>query len=109
MAKKVFEKGIAKVANSGRKKGVANKITTDIKTAITAVVENRLTELNADLDNMSAFSKWQVIMGMMRFAYPTLSAQKIEADVNNSGTRELIIRYENPIINIDDINKGDVK
>lgn len=87
---KGFQKG-----NSGRPKGAVAKVTADVKQAISNVVENRLLELNTDLDNMSPTSKWMVLMQIMKFAYPTLSSQKLDADITTDNKIEIVISYGN--------------
>ncbi|WP_449439622.1 hypothetical protein [Pedobacter steynii] len=88
----------------GRPKGVLNKITTDVKTAVSNIVENRLLELDTDLNNMSATSKWMVLIQLMKFAYPTLSSTKLDANISNNGAIEFVIKYENTL---PPVNGGD--
>ena len=94
MASNQIQKG--QVLNpNGRPKGAVNKVTKDIKETIAKVVEGRLCELNDDLDSMSPFSKWQTLLSVMKYVYPTLSSQKLEATVNQDSKIEFVIRYEN--------------
>ncbi|WP_316841382.1 hypothetical protein [Pedobacter gandavensis] len=91
-----FEKGKPKPVNGGRKKGTVNKVTADIKEVITKIVEQRIGELNADLDTMSPTSKWMILEKIMKFAYPTLSAQKIDADIKHDGKINITVNYTTP-------------
>ena len=93
---------------NGRPKGAVNKVNRDVKAVITKVVEGRLQELDDDLDSMSPFSKWTILLNVMKYAYPTLSAQKIEADINTSGKIEFTIKYDNQLPPAKDNNIIDI-
>lgn len=92
-----FKKGTDKPDGSGRKKGSTNKVTKDVKEIISKIVEERIAELNNDLDNMTPSMKWIILEKIMKFAYPTLSSQKIDADVKHDGNIEVRINYINPL------------
>ena len=82
---------------AGRKKGIPNKITTDIKDAITKIWFDNLPSLQGDLDSMSLTSKWMTIGGLLKYGFPTLSSQKNDVSVTNNGKIEFVIKYDNQL------------
>jgi hypothetical protein len=88
------KKSLFKAGNMGRPKGAINKVTPDVKLAIKNIIEERILDLNEDLDRMSPANRWNVLLSVMKFAYPTLSATKIDADIQSESKLQITISYE---------------
>lgn len=94
-----FRKGDKKPANSGRKKGVKNKTTEQIREQIKNVVSNKLDVFEADLATMSPFQQWQILEKVTKYFLPALN--KNDDSVEHSGEIKIIVTYG-------DDEKGDV-
>jgi hypothetical protein len=84
-----FEKGREKTG--GRKPGVGNKTTQEIRDAIQLVLSKRIEELDADLDNMSEFKKWTLLNNVTKYVLPALA--KNEDSIEHSGGIKITVNY----------------
>ncbi len=85
-----FEKG--KEKTGGRKPGVKNKTTDQIREAIGQVLSNKIDELADDLLTMSPFQQWMILDKVAKYRIPALN--KNEDTVAHSGEVKVIVTYE---------------
>ncbi|TFF34400.1 hypothetical protein [Mucilaginibacter psychrotolerans] len=86
----MFEKGREKTG--GRKPGVKNKTTEEIRQAIQLVLSDKVDVLAEDLQAMSEFKQWQILNAVARYVLPALS--KAEDKVEHSGEVNIVVTYE---------------
>lgn len=93
MAKQLYKKGESGNP-TGRKKGSKNRSTEEIRTFLQAIVNNNLSNLEADLVKMNPTNRWVIIDKLTKYFLPALTKN----DNNNSNTGEITIKieYENP-------------
>ena len=89
-----FTKGTPKPANSGRKKGVKNKTTDEIRKALQQVLSNKVDELEKDLKTMSPFQQWMILDKVSNKVLPTLN--KNDDAVTHSGEIKIVFEGSNP-------------
>lgn len=92
-----FKIGDPKPVNSGRKPGVKNKTTQEIREAIQKVLADKVDELADDLLLMPEFKQWQILTGVAKYVMPTLA--KNENDTTLSGE----VKYN---VNINFVDTG---
>lgn len=88
---KKFQKGDPKPVNSGRKKGVKNKSTQEIRDAIQKVLSNKIDELESDLELMSPFNQWQILDKVAKYFMPALS--KSDDTLEHSGEIQINVSF----------------
>jgi hypothetical protein len=86
----MFEKGRAKTG--GRKPGVKNKTTAEIREAIQLVLSDKVDVLAEDLTKMSEFKQWTVLNAVAKYVLPTLN--KNDDKVEHSGGFNITVSYE---------------
>lgn len=69
---------------TGRPKGATNKVTTDLRKAISGFIDKNWKTVQKDFDNMEAKERLQFIDKMLAYSLPKLQAVQIEADVNTT-------------------------
>lgn len=74
----------------GRKKGVKNRSTEEIRTFIQSIVNNNLANLEADLEQMNATNRWIIIDKLTKYFLPALTKN----DNNNMNGGEVKIQVE---------------
>lgn len=84
-----FEKGREKTG--GRKAGVTNKTTQEIRDKIQKVLSNRVEELDTDLSSMSEFKRWTILNAVAKYVLPALN--KNEDTVEHSGQINITVSY----------------
>jgi hypothetical protein len=89
-----FQKGDPKPVNSGRKPGVKNKTTQEIRDAIQKVLGDNVDGLEEDLSEMGSFKKWQILNAVAKYVLPTLN--KNDDTVEHSGAIEIVVRFQDP-------------
>ncbi|RZJ82578.1 MAG: hypothetical protein EOO47_00070 [Flavobacterium sp.] len=87
-----FTKGTPKPPTSGRKKGVKNKTTEQIREQIKNVVSNKLDVFEADLQTMSPFQQWMILEKVTKYFLPALN--KNDDSVTHSGNISINISFE---------------
>lgn len=85
-----YEKG--KPKTGGRKKGVQNKTTEQIREQIKNVVSNKLDVFEADLATMSPFQQWQILEKVTKYFLPALN--KNDDSVEHSGNISINISFD---------------
>ncbi|QEC78756.1 hypothetical protein [Mucilaginibacter ginsenosidivorax] len=78
-----FKIGDPKPINSGRKPGVKNKTTQEIRDAIQKVLADKVDELADDLAMMPEFKQWTILSAVAKYVMPTLA--KNDNDTTLSG------------------------
>ncbi|GAA4907051.1 hypothetical protein [Mucilaginibacter defluvii] len=84
-----FQKGRAKTG--GRKPGVKNKTTQEIRDKIQLVLSNKIEELEADLEQMSEFKQWTILNAVAKYVMPQLS--KSDDTVEHSGEINITVSF----------------
>jgi hypothetical protein len=87
-----FTKGNPKPANSGRKKGVKNKTTDEIRKALQQVLSNKVDELAGDLKTMSPFQQWMILDKVSNKVLPTLN--KNDDSIAHSGSIKITVSFD---------------
>lgn len=93
-----YEKG--KTKTGGRKKGVQNRTTEQIREYIKDIVDGELKTLPEDLKQMNKFQKWQILEKVTKYFLPALN--KNDDSVEHSGSINIIVSYD------DDNEKGGI-
>ena len=91
-----FKIGDPKPANSGRKPGVKNKTTQEIRDAIQKVLSDNVDGLADDLLVMGSFKKWTILNSVAKFVMPQLN--KNEDTVEHSGNVNITVSFQDDII-----------
>lgn len=68
----------------GRKAGVPNKITTNIKAGIDAFLQANWGNVQREYNKLDSKDKLEFILKLMRYSVPTLQATAIQAEVNTT-------------------------
>lgn len=87
-----FKLGDPKPANSGRKPGVKNKTTAEIREAIQKVLADNVDGLADDLATMGEFRKWTILNSVAKYVLPTLN--KNDNDTSLSGEVKITVSFE---------------
>ena len=85
-----FEKG--KQKTGGRKAGVKNKTTAEIRDAIQKVLADKVDVLAEDLQTMSEFRQWTILNAVAKYVLPTLN--KNDDSVTVSGGYNITVSFE---------------
>jgi len=64
----------------GRKKGVANKTTNEIRVHFQNLVSDNLEQLNEDLKSLEPLQRIKIIIEISKFIVPTLKAVELSPD-----------------------------
>lgn len=67
----------------GRTKGATNKDTAEIRANFQHLIENNLTQLETDLQELKPFERIKVILELSRFVLPTLKATELSTSTEN--------------------------
>lgn len=90
-----YEKG--KTKTGGRKKGVQNRTTEQIREYIKDIVDGELKTLPEDLKLMNKFQKWQILEKVTKYFLPQLA--KNDDSINHSGEIKINISWEGDLDN----------
>jgi len=84
------EKGSPKTG--GRKEGVSNKVTTEIRDMFKLIVENNLEGLQADMESLQPAERVKYTLDMAKFCLPTLKAIDYTGKVEISEKPNIIFK-----------------
>ena len=84
-----FQKG--KPKTGGRKKGVKNRTTAEIRQHIQTVIDAQYNKLESDLDSLSPFQRVMMVEKLTKYFLPALN--KNDDTVNHSGEIKIIVEY----------------
>lgn len=84
-----FEKG--KPKTGGRKKGVKNRTTAEIRQHIQTVIDGQYDKLEADLNSLSPFQRVMMVEKLTKYFLPALN--KNDDSINHSGEIKIIVEY----------------
>lgn len=90
MPTKLYKKGESGNPK-GRKKGVKNRSTEEIRTFIQSVVNNNLVHLEDDLMAMNATNRWVILDKLTKYFLPALT--KNDNNNVNSGEVKIVVEY----------------
>lgn len=90
-----FEKGRPKTG--GRKPGVKNKTTQEIRDKIQEILSSNVDELADDLLVMGSFKKWTILNAVAKYVMPQLS--KNDDTVEHSGNVNITVSFVHSEIN----------
>lgn len=85
-----FIKGRQKTG--GRKVGVTNRTTAEIREKVQMVLSDRIESLNDDLDNMDSFKRWTILNSVAKYVLPALN--KNDDSVTVSGGYNITVSFE---------------
>lgn len=76
----------------GRQKGTPNKVTTDLKSWLTQIVDQNRTQIEQDIQSLLPDERVRVISGLLNYIIPKQQALSVEAQVETeySKLRELL-------------------
>lgn len=97
-----FKKGQSGNPN-GRKKGVKNRTTEEMRVFIQQVVDKNYDRLEEDLDSMNPTNRWLIIQKLSNYFMPTLS--KNDNQNNNSGEITIKVEYQDSLPKNNDSNE----
>lgn len=66
---------------TGRKAGVSNKATTELKQWVKTLLETNQNQFSADLLQVDAKERLQVMTALLKYAIPTLQSVSVEAQI----------------------------
>lgn len=84
-----FTPGSPKIG--GRQKGTPNRTTQEMRDMIQQVMDKNLSNLESDLEQMNATSRWMILQKLATYFMPTLT--KNDNHNENSGKMSIIIKY----------------
>ena len=97
-----FEKGNPKPPNSGRKLGVKNKTTQEIRDAIQLVLADKVEVLAADLETMSEFKQWTILNAVAKYVLPALNKNDNDTTLSGEVNYNVNINFIDPEIKPED-------
>ncbi len=100
-----FKIGDPKPVNSGRKPGVKNKTTQEIRDAIQKVLADKVDELADDLALMPEFKQWTILSAVAKYVMPQLA--KNDDTVEHSGEINITVSYSDSDMNPTGDNESD--
>jgi hypothetical protein len=86
----MFEKG--KPKTGGRKPGVKNKTTAEIREKLQMVLSGMVEHFEEDLEEMNGFKRWQIASSVFKYIMPALS--KSDDKVEHSGGYNITVSFE---------------
>jgi hypothetical protein len=92
----------------GRKKGVCNRSTTELKSWITSLIDQNREQLEKDLIQLEPQQRWQIIEKLMQYTTPKMQSVEARLELENL-TNEQIENITQSILNQiqdDNINEG---
>src|SRR5699024_9139888 len=75
-------KGLKKTG--GRKKGTPNKVTADVRTFVTDLLDKNQSQIEKDLQQLEQKERWNEYLKLMEFTLPKL--QRIDANIEEEKT-----------------------
>ncbi|MCI2228977.1 hypothetical protein MC378_07345 [Polaribacter sp. MSW13] len=72
------------IKTGGRKKGVQNKDTSEIRKNFQSLIENNLETLQSDLKQLEPKDRIKAILDLSRFVLPTLKATELSTSTNGN-------------------------
>lgn len=75
-----------KPAQSGRKKGVTNKITANMREAIKAFSQNNFDKFQKSYNKLDAQSQCKIYVDLLAYSVPKMSSIDINGEVSTSGS-----------------------
>jgi len=69
---------------NGRPKGATNKVTTDLRKAISGFLDKNWKTVQKDFDSMDAKDRLQFVDKMLAYSLPKLQAVQMDANVNTT-------------------------
>lgn len=87
---------------NGRKTGVSNKLTGDLRTKVNQIIENNIGTIQSDIDSLEPRERLLILEKLLKYTLPTLQAQSIEIDLNSLSDAQL-----DQIINSININENE--
>lgn len=91
MAKQLYKKGESGNP-TGRKKGSKNRSTEEIRTFLQAIVNNNLSNLEADLVKMNPTNRWVIIDKLTKYFLPALT--KNDNNTTLDGGIKIVVEYK---------------
>jgi hypothetical protein len=74
---------------NGRKIGVSNKLTGDLRTKVNQIIENNIGTIQQDIESLEPKDRLLILEKLLKYTLPTLQAQSIEIDMNNLSDAQL--------------------
>jgi len=90
-----FEQG--KKKTGGRKKGVPNKTTDELRQMVTMILDKNMERLQEDIDQLDPKDRVKTVLDLLKFAIPTLKAVDLTNDSKGVNQIEIIVTdYKSP-------------
>lgn len=86
---------------NGRKTGVSNKLTGDLRAKVNQIIENNIGTIQKDIESLEPKDRLLILEKLLKYTLPTLQAQSIEIDLNSLSDAQL-----DQIINSININEN---
>ena len=74
---------------NGRKTGVSNKLTGDLRTKVNQIIENNIGTIQQDIESLEPKDRLLILEKLLKYTLPTLQAQSIEIDLNSLSDAQL--------------------
>ncbi len=87
---------------NGRKTGVSNKLTGDLRAKVNQIIENNIGTIQKDIESLEPKDRLLILEKLLKYTLPTLQAQSIEIDLNSLSDAQL-----DQIINSININENE--
>lgn len=89
----------------GRKKGVENKVTTDIRDKFNQLLTDNLETISDDLKALSPKDRLNVLLQLSKFVIPQLKATEITSNTESESPKiNIIYSGDKPKVDENDIN-----
>lgn len=85
---------------NGRKKGVPNKLTGDLRAKLQSIIDNNIDRVQDDLDELKPAERLAVLEKLLSYCVPKLQAQTLDIDLQTLSDAQL-----DQIINSININE----
>ena len=77
-----------RVKTGGRKKGTPNKVTTDLRTQISELIDNNFENIQSDIDNLEPKERLDFLGKLFEYSLPKLNRTEIDTNISLLENRE---------------------
>lgn len=73
-----FDKNPSTINRNGRPQGKSNKSTDELRQSVKQLIDDNLSRLQSDLDELDPLPRLQVLTGLLKFVLPQLKQIEVE-------------------------------
>ena len=100
MRKKGFTKGDPNINRAGRKKGVPNKTTEELRQFVALLIENNMEQLQEDFSSLEPFQRLTMVERFLKYVLPPIT--KVEVTQNDYTYNKDTIKHIRAALGIHD-------